>query len=124
MLARIKENNAGVVDTKFKKAQAFEALKDFNMWSNSFIVGTTGIPNAVFSSFGTLVISGFGFTALDALLLLMPVGFGAVFSVYVSGYIGQRFRNMRYYLIIANSTVALAGSLMAWLVPREKSSVL
>jgi ACS family allantoate permease-like MFS transporter len=59
LLARIKENNAGTVDHTWKKAQAVEALLSFNLWSNAFISGSAGIPNAVFSSFGTLVISGF-----------------------------------------------------------------
>jgi len=124
VLARIKENNAGMVNRVFKKRQAFEAFLSLNMWSNAFISSSAGIPNAVFSSFGTLVISGFGYSKFNSLLLLMPLGFGAAFSVYISGYIAQRYKNMRYILLIICSTVSLVGSLLAWLGPRSRPSVL
>lgn len=124
VLAHIKENNAGVIDRSFKKEQALEALLDFNLWSNAFMIGSAGIPNVVFSSFGTLVISGFGYTPFNSLLLLMPMGFTAAFSVFVSGYIGQRFKDVRYYVLIFDSSIALIGSMMAWLGPRDRPSVL
>jgi len=123
-LSRIKNDNSGVVNRTFKKGRVFEALRDFNMWSNAFIIGSAGIPNVVFSSFGTLVISGFGYTAFDSLLLLMPIGFCATFSVFFSGYVGQRSKDMWYYVLTLDCTIALIGSLMAWLGPRGQPSVL
>jgi hypothetical protein len=124
ILARIKENNTGMVNTTFKKKQALQALISFNMWSNAFVNGSAGIPNAVFSSFGELVISGFGYSVFNSLLLLMPLGFTATFAVYITGYICQRFKNMRYILLMTCSAISLAGSVMAWLAPRDRPSVL
>lgn len=123
-IARIQGNNAGVVNRTFKKSQVLEALRDYNLWSNAFISGSAGIPNAVFSSFGTLVISGFGYSNFNALLLLMPLGFTAALSVFVSGYICQRFEDMRYLVLIFNCTIAFIGSLIAWLGPRNQPSTL
>lgn len=123
-LARIQENNAGIVNHTFQKGQALEALQDFNLWSNAFLCCSVGIPNAVFSSFGTLIISGFGYSAFNSLLLLIPLGFTAAISVFISGYIGQRFKDVRYYVLICDGTLALIGSLMAWLGPRDRPSVL
>lgn len=124
VLARIKENNTGMVNTTFKKKQALQALMSFNMWSNAFVNGSAGIPNAVFSSFSELVISGFGYGTFNSLLLLMPLGFTAAFSVYVTGYICQRFKNTRYILLTICSAISMAGSLMAWLASRDHPSVL
>ena len=112
VIARLKQNNAGIVNRQLKRYQIWEALKDFNMWSNTFMVGAVGIPNAVFSSFSTPVIEGLGFSNLNALLLLMPMGFSAVVSVWGTGWFTRHFDGWRYYMIILTCLVAFAGALM------------
>lgn len=54
----------------------------------------------------------------------MPLGFSAALSVFVSGYICQHFRDIRYFILIFDCTIAFIGSLIAWLGPRDQPGVL
>lgn len=124
VMARIKENNAGLVDRRFKSAQVWEALKDFNLWSNAFFVGATGIPNGAISTFSTLVISGFGFDSFTSLLLIIPLGGVTFVSVLSSSVFLRKFDGWRFYMMILCTIPALAGSLMCWLGPKDNKSLL
>ncbi len=65
----------------FKKAQVWEAFKDFNLWTISFSILATSIPYVVFSSIFTPVINGFGFNAFQALLFPLLIGLSVMVSV-------------------------------------------
>jgi MFS family permease len=120
----MKDSDAGDVERRLKTQQIWEALKDFNCWSNVFIAGATSIPNAVFSSFSTPVIHGFGYSDFDSLLLLMPLGAAAMVGVYGSGWITRRFDGWRYRMLLLCCMPALTGSLMCWLLPRSHPAAL
>ncbi|RFU27781.1 hypothetical protein B7463_g8564, partial [Scytalidium lignicola] len=124
ILARLKENNAGFIERRFKKEQLWEALKDFNLWANTFIVLITGIPSSIFASFSSLVIKGLGFTNFNSLLLQMPLGFVALVSVYGSGYITRKWENMRFIMMFVCALPALAGGLICWKGPRDNPNLL
>ncbi|KAH8819381.1 major facilitator superfamily domain-containing protein [Xylogone sp. PMI_703] len=124
VLARLKENNAGFIERRFKKEQVREAVTDFNFWSNSFVVLITGIPSSIFASFSGLVIKDLGFTNFNALLLQIPLGFVALVSVFGSGYITRRWKDMRYIMMFICALPALAGGLICWLGPRSNPNAL
>lgn len=124
VLARLKENNAGVVERRFRKEQVWEALKDFNTWSNAFFVGSTGIPNTAFATFSALIISDLGFTKFTALLLTMPIGAVAFVTILSSSWLTRRFDGLRFYAMIVLTIPPLVGSFICWLGPRNSPYLL
>lgn len=124
MLARLKQNNAGIVDRHFKRAQVWEGMKDFNAWSNAFFAGCTGIPNTIFTSFSTIIIASLGFDSFTALLLIMPLGAITCISVFGSAWITRHYPGWRYYMMIVLTIPALVGSFITWLGPRGSPGVL
>lgn len=124
VLARLKENNAGVVERRFKKEQVWEALKDFNTWSNAFFVGATGIPNTAFATFASIIIADLGYTKFTALLLTMPIGAVAFVTILSSSWATRRYDGYRYYAMIILTIPPLIGGFICWLGPRSKPHLL
>lgn len=124
LVARLRTNNAGVRNTRFKGAQVRELLLDLNFWTVFAIAFLSQIPNGPMSSFIPIIINGMGFSELHSLLLKMPSGaFGAVMTIAL-GYCGSRFKNIRIYLFVLAMTVTVMSSLILWLVPVEKTGAL
>ena len=124
VLARLKENNAGVVERRFKKEQVWEALKDFNTWSNAFFVGASGIPNTAFAGFATIIIADLGYTKFNALLLTIPIGAVAFVTILSSSWATRRFDGYRYYSMILLTIPPVIGAFICWLAPRTNPNLL
>lgn len=79
-VARMKENNSGVRNKHFKLEQALESLCDIKYWIVFSMAFLIMIANGPVSSFIPIIMSGFGFNRLNALLLTMPAGvvFGTI----------------------------------------------
>jgi MFS family permease len=67
-LEMIRDNNTGIHNKTFKKAQFIEALIDPKTWIMFLLNFLINIPNSV-GSFGTLIISGFGYSSLETTLV-------------------------------------------------------
>ncbi|KAF2848030.1 allantoate permease [Plenodomus tracheiphilus IPT5] len=72
-LRRIQDDGTGVESKTFKKEQAIDAFLDVKVWLAAMSVGAGKILNGI-GLFQSLVIRGFGFTALQTTLLQIPVG--------------------------------------------------
>jgi MFS family permease len=67
-LEMIRDNNTGIHNKSFKKEQFIEALTDMKTWIMFLLNFLINIPNSV-ASFGTIVISGFGYSSLETTLV-------------------------------------------------------
>jgi len=74
-VSRLQSNNSGVRNTYFKKEQMIELLFDLKFWVMFLMTLLAMFANAPVSTFTPLIISGFGFSTLNSLLLVVPVGF-------------------------------------------------
>lgn len=118
-LARIQANNSGVRNTHFKMAQAIEALTDpkfLLVFPSAFLLT---IANGPVSSFVPIIISSFGFSTLNSLLVSMPSGFYGGFIALFSTFLASRLKNARCFIIIGAEMGVILASLLLWLLPRD-----
>ncbi|PYH47371.1 MFS allantoate transporter [Aspergillus saccharolyticus JOP 1030-1] len=87
---RLRDNQTGVENKTLKPAQVLEALLDWKAWV-FLLLGLSGnIPNGGISNFGTLIISGFGFSTLVTTLMQIPYGVFIASMILLSVYINDR----------------------------------
>jgi len=82
-------------------------------------VGATGIPNTGFATFSSLIINGLGFIKFHSLPLTMSFGAVCIVTAFGAGWINRRFKEMRFYMMIAVTIPASAGSLLCSQGPRD-----
>lgn len=109
ILERVRANNAGSENKKFKPYQFFEALTDYQLWGICIlsIVSCTG--SGAVTTFSPIVFNGMGFTVFESLLLNLPIGALAFICILGSGYIGQRVPNARFHVITVSCLPVILG---------------
>lgn len=58
-IERVRSNQTGIENKKFKINQALEALRDPQIWLLFLITSISNIPNAALGSFGSIIIEKF-----------------------------------------------------------------
>lgn len=71
---RLKENKTGVKNGQHKPEQVKEALLDFKVWLLVAAIFFHNLTNSLQSNFTGLIIIGFGFTPVQAVLTGIPSG--------------------------------------------------
>jgi hypothetical protein len=74
MVERVRTNQTGLQNKKFRKEQAMEALKDPQIWCYCLIQVCTTLPTSGLGAFYNIIIKGLGFTILQTQLLAMVLG--------------------------------------------------
>ena len=74
MVERVRTNQTGLQNKKFRKEQAIEALKDPQIWCYCLIQICTTLPTSGLGAFYNIIIKGLGFTTLETQLLAMVLG--------------------------------------------------
>ncbi|KIM98800.1 hypothetical protein OIDMADRAFT_104751 [Oidiodendron maius Zn] len=80
---RLRANQMGVVSTKWKWDHAIESLLDFKTWCWFALIFSISIPSGGITTFGPLIVQGFGFDKFRTILLNIP--FGAVQIIATMG---------------------------------------
>ncbi|KAJ5783273.1 hypothetical protein N7457_005047 [Penicillium paradoxum] len=112
---RTLKNKTGVLDTgKFKWGQVWMAIKDLQTWFLVLYTLCVNFCNGGLTSFSAIIITGFGFPHLEALLIQMPIG-GAqlVFLLLTSGF-ASLVPKSRIPMMIVNTAVSMVGMLLIW----------
>ncbi|KIV83057.1 hypothetical protein PV11_05117 [Exophiala sideris] len=127
-LLRVKENQSGTQNAKIKKAQVIESLKDVRVWLVFLSVLLTSIPNGGLSNFSSILLTTFGYTSQQALILGMPGGAVGVFIVLLSGYLSDKWNDRSLVMLICLIPTIIAAGLMYGLdptgVPHNKGALL
>ncbi|KAG8218761.1 major facilitator superfamily domain-containing protein [Butyriboletus roseoflavus] len=79
-LERVRDDQGGIANKKFKKDQVMEALLDVRTWL--IVLATMLISN--------IIIRNFGYTSKQTLILATPAGVVEVFSVLICGWYSDR----------------------------------
>ncbi|KIK63483.1 hypothetical protein GYMLUDRAFT_41151 [Collybiopsis luxurians FD-317 M1] len=117
--ARIVANRTGTDHHKrreWKKDQIIEAFTDPSTWFLFCSVVLAGLPNGGITSFGSLVYTSFGFTALETILFDIPRSAMSIVWFLIAGYI-CRFPGMRFWVMLASIVPTFIGLLALALLP-------
>ncbi|KAI1609278.1 MFS transporter [Exophiala viscosa] len=114
-LQRTIENKTGLLDNDtFVATQIVDALCDPQLWLLVLYTVSVNLANGGLTSFSSIVIAGFGFTDLKALLIQMPVGASQlVFLILTSG-LASIIPSSRLGLMIFNTITAMVGMIMVY----------
>lgn len=107
--ARMKEDNAGSANYKFKWSHVIEALTSISFWALALMSMLTNVTSGPISSFGTIIFNQMGFFSSEALLMNMPNGFMAFSCILSSAMIGRRYSGIRLHLISIGCSMAVIG---------------
>lgn len=118
---RLAENRTGIADKdrSWKWSQVVEALLDVKVWIVFFFNIAVNIPNGGLVTFGSIVIKGLGFDALDSSLLTMPFGVFATFSAWIFSYIAAKWHNRRTVVASISLLLPLLGTGLMYGLPKS-----
>ena len=127
-LLRVKENQSGTQNATLKREQVFEALKDVRVWLVALSVCLTSIPNGGISNFSSILLTTFGYTAQESLILNLPSGAVGAFFVLLSGWLSDKWNDRSLTMLICLIPTILSAALMIGLdpngIPHSKGALL
>ena len=109
---RIRSNKTGMKSNHFIWKQALEALTDVKVWLIVLYQLANCIPNGAYTTFSSLIVSGFGFSRLEVYLLQIPTG--TIHGIFALGstFLCSKFNNSRCLIAASLSVVSLIGSIL------------
>ncbi|RAK82208.1 putative allantoate permease [Aspergillus fijiensis CBS 313.89] len=121
---RIRGNFQGIGSHTWKWAHFFEAFRDSRTYLYVLFSLLMNIPNGGITTFGSLVISSFGFSSRMSLLLNMPMGLVDIVCKLGLTYLSDRFLDRTIFAIIAILIPMVGGILMIVLPLHAKAGLL
>ncbi|KAL4997483.1 major facilitator superfamily domain-containing protein [Aspergillus recurvatus] len=97
--------------------QFSEAMRDPQSWFLFAIEGTGTLVNGVVSNFTSLILSSFGYSTEDTLLLNIPIYFFMGVVVLSSVWLANRTRRSRILIAMAGNIIAVAGGVLLVKLP-------
>jgi len=114
---RVRKNDQGIKQKKFKHDQAKEAFLDPVSWLlvgmillQTFVVGGLNTFNSL------LIKNAFGFSTLDSLLLGIPLAFAQICLYFLLGWVGTKTKQTCLTMVGA-TVVNIAGTIVLLTVP-------
>ncbi|KAI0347076.1 MFS general substrate transporter [Trametopsis cervina] len=108
-LERVRDDQGGTANKKWKKDQIIEALTDIRSWLIVLSTLLTSVPNGGLSNFSNLIIKGFGYTSRQTLILSTPGGVVASVMTLFCGWYSDR-RNSRMVPIVFALVPTIIGA--------------
>ncbi|OJD39878.1 allantoate permease [Diplodia corticola] len=115
---RLRENQTGIENVRFKPAQARECFVDPQTWLLALATVASNIPNAATSSFQATIIKGFGYDSKTTALLSIPAGAVIIVSVLLATYAAGRF-DQRGPCAVATQLMGVLGACLIAFLPAE-----
>lgn len=113
---RIKENQTGVENKRFKKEQMIEALTDPKTWLFALFSALDNVPNSLTNQ-QTLILASFGFSALQTTLLSCVPGVIEILTIFTGVRLAARRPNSRAYVGAMYFVPSWLGILLVNLLP-------
>ncbi|KAI4246301.1 MAG: hypothetical protein L6R40_001969 [Gallowayella cf. fulva] len=111
---RLRKGQTGVRCQMLKGGQLREAVLDVKVWLVAFMMAAAYTVNGAVSGFGPLIVSTFGYTTLDSILLQFPLGGIVLIFILLTGYLSSRIPNIRLLLLLLCCLPVIAGCAMIW----------
>mgnify|MGYP000315521069 CR=1 FL=1 len=120
VVERIRSNQQGFGNPRFKKEQFVEALTDHRTWLFFFFSVLQMIPNGGITSFGTILLNEqFGFDTGTSLLMYFPSGVVEVFGCIGFAWASRFVKSRMVVAIFCGCITVMAGSLLAFAPTNE-----
>ncbi|KAL6299108.1 MFS general substrate transporter [Sparassis latifolia] len=110
-IERVRDDQGGTENKKWKKDQILEALTDGRTWLIVLSTMLTSIPNGGLSNFSNIIIKSFGYTSKQTLILSTPAGAVAAFTTLFCGWYSDK-RNERMVPIVFALLPTIVGAAM------------
>lgn len=111
-LERVRDDQGGTENRKFKKEQVIETLLDVRTWLIVLATMLTDIPSGGLTNFSNIIIRNFGYTSRQTLILATPAGIVHVISVVICGYYSDKKGERMLPVIYATVPTLLGVALM------------
>jgi hypothetical protein len=116
-MARVKDNNAGLVNHKIKTSHIKDALRDPAAWLLITLMFTAVSANSIVGVFSSVIIKNLGFNNLQALALQVPSGFFGVLCGVLPSIIILRTNRWRTVILSILMTLSVIGTAILYCVP-------
>ncbi|KAI5958996.1 uncharacterized protein KGF55_005650 [Candida pseudojiufengensis] len=115
VVERIRSNQQGFGNKRFKKKQFIEALTDHRTWLFFFFALIGNIPNGGLLGFGTILLNGqFKFSTSKSLLMGMPSGAVEIVGCVLLAWTTRFFKSRMLIAIFATVLSVIAQCLLAF----------
>ncbi|KAH9943992.1 major facilitator superfamily domain-containing protein [Epithele typhae] len=111
---RVALAGTGKTDRPWSSAQMRELFLDPQTYFFLGISLLTQIPNGGTQNFGNLVLTGFGFSALDSTLVILPASVLCIAAILATAWLAGRHQNVSTALICAIVLCPVAGSALIY----------
>ncbi|CAK7207751.1 hypothetical protein SEUCBS139899_010564 [Sporothrix eucalyptigena] len=111
---RLRAGQTGVRNPEIKVSQIREAILDVKVWLIALIMASGYTVNGAVTGFGPLIVSTFGFSTLDSILLQFPLGIISACSMLLAGWIGSRVPNVRLIIVVIACLPTMAAFIIIW----------
>ncbi|KAL9608645.1 MAG: hypothetical protein Q9167_006546 [Letrouitia subvulpina] len=111
---RLRKGQTGVRCQQVKVSQLREAALDFKIWIIFLMMASAYTVNGAVSGFGPLIVSTFGYTTLESILLQFPLGGVCFVFILLTGYLSSKIPNIRLISLILCCFPVIAGCAMIW----------
>lgn len=109
---RLRQDQSGVRSHKIKTKHIWAAVKDVKYWLVAIMMACVYTTNGAVSGLGPLIVSTFGWTSYEALLLQFPLGGITMITVLLTGYIATKLANTILLQLALCALPTLAGFIM------------
>ncbi|KAK0371027.1 allantoate permease [Colletotrichum limetticola] len=113
-IERLRQGQTGVKNQTIKTAQIKEALLDVKVWLVALTMASGYTVNGAVSGFGPLIVSTFGYSALDSILFQFPLGAICAIGIPVAEWLCSKYRNIRIPVLIGCTLPVIAGFVIIW----------
>ena len=117
-LLRVKDNQSGTQNKHLKMSQVAETFKDPRVWLVGLSTMLSSIPNGGLSNFNSILLTTFGYTSKQALIMSMPSGAVGVICVLLVGYLSDKWRDRTSVMLICTIPTILGAALMIGFDPK------
>ncbi|RYP02468.1 hypothetical protein DL764_005795 [Monosporascus ibericus] len=119
MVERVRDNQTGIQNRKFKKEQVWDALTDPQTWCYAAIQFLTTLPTSGLGAFANIIIKqSLGFELLQTQLLAMVLGFYIIIILLGSVWLVKKF-NQNIWTMLGFVIPSFVGTILLMTIPNE-----
>ncbi|KAF9884223.1 hypothetical protein FE257_001955 [Aspergillus nanangensis] len=118
MVERVRSNQTGMQNKKFRSEQMIEAFKDPQMYCYCAIQVFTTLPTSGLGAFANIIIKGFEFSTLQTQLLAMVLGFYIIIVLLTSAYLVKK-TNQNLFIMLGFIIPSYIGTIVLMTVENK-----
>ncbi|KAF9460349.1 allantoate permease [Collybia nuda] len=117
-IERLRANQQGLETKVFKVAQAVEMITDPKSWCWTILLFLVAVPAGGITSFGPMILQGFGYDSYTVMLLNIPFGALQVISIFTAFWAAHSFR-LKSVVLLTVLVPCIVGSGMLYKLDRS-----